>query len=168
MRRTDRVIMMRLIALLALLVAVVVTTGDGDEGAAGSPVPLMDVPRLDGEGKFTLVWLAFAETLTLLWFWPPGARSAITTYRRSRALRSRRRRAAAGHVNRRHPESTAEARRTRRARDRPPRSLEPTSPINQRERRNTWLSRIARAGARSFTRQTEAGATATGGRISST
>ena len=65
--------MKRLIAPLVLVVVVVaalaLTAGGGD--SEPSPVPDLNLPRLDGGDAFELASLADAEQPTLLWFWAP-------------------------------------------------------------------------------------------------
>jgi thiol-disulfide isomerase/thioredoxin len=65
--------MKRLIAPLVLVVVVVaalaLTAGGGDD--APSPVPDLNLPRLDGGEAFALSSLSQAEEPTLLWFWAP-------------------------------------------------------------------------------------------------
>ena len=63
-----------LVALVAVAAALALTAGRGGStggDAPGTPVPALEIARLDGSGDFALTELSSAETPTLLWFWAP-------------------------------------------------------------------------------------------------
>ncbi len=63
-----------LLAVVAVVAALVLTTGRGGSTggeAPGPQVPALEIARLDGSGDFALAELESAKTPTLLWFWAP-------------------------------------------------------------------------------------------------